>query len=252
MAIVGTSDAADQMRAAAELLGWPTVQPPGAALVYVADVSRASWSERPDPGAHVAVSATAAAALGRGGIEALARSAASLRIAEPFASAPAVQRWLRSVAEMDGITHLSGLTHKGPLAPSLVTVGLYAGSLAGWSVAPAAEVRVIGHDRQALDLHDPTAERTVSLAFNSVRPDWPEWEFQAASPTSVARIALLPWPRLEADGTTTDLPTAHPATDFGFEPFLRTWWDDVRAGLDDRPDDDFVDVLLRSLELLSS
>ena len=111
---------------------------------------------------------------------------------------------------------------------------------------------VVGHDRQALDLRDPTAERMVSLAFTSVRPDWPEWEFQAASPTSVARIALLPWPRLETDGTTTDLPTAHPATDFGFEPFLRTWWDDVRGGRDDRPDDDFVDVLLRSLELLSS
>lgn len=240
------------MRAAAEVLGWPTVDAPRAELVYVADLSGPDLPERPSPEAHIALSATAAAALERTGIADLDRDPGSLRIAEPFATAPAVQRWLRSVAEMGGITHLSGLTQRGQLAPALVTVALYAGRLAGWSVTPSEEAGVVGDDRRVLDLSDPITGRRVTLTFSSARPEWPEWEFQAASPTSVARVSLLPWPRLEIDGTTTELAPVHPAIDFGFEPFLRSWWDDVRGGPAHHPDDDFVDALLRSLELLSS
>ncbi len=171
----------------------------------------------------------------------------ALAVAEPFATAPAVQAWFRRLADLGPVGHLSGLVDgsddlpgraPGPaLDGALVAVALLSARVAGWgpveavTSAPASAPATSG-DRLQLVHADG---RTVALALPGPgprpSPAAPRWELQAASDAHALRVELLPAPRLELDGTPAALPPApHPAEALGFAPLLRTFWADVTAG----------------------
>ncbi len=236
---------------AAERLGWRTSSSADSAdLVYVAAGAIRDLDELADSGSHLAIDVDLVAEVGPDVIGTLAtRATGSVRRGEPLASAPAVARWLRTVRATAGITHLSGLSRSPSLNLSMVAVTLYAARMAGWASTP--EITSPAAGQLALTFATPVGERRAGLDLAGGDEELPQWELQAASPETVARVALLPAPRVEINGDETVLPTQHPAAAFGQEPFLRGWWNAVEAGTPARHDPVFVAALCEAGRLIS-
>lgn len=198
-------------------------------------------------GVHVAVAPDALAA---GDARRLAATTAPARltVAVPFATAPVVQEWFRSLDGIGTVDHLSGRTDPGRtpgaadpsphLQPSLLAVALLSARVARWGPGRWVECRSrqggAGDRSRTIDVRHPRgrSELVVDEPASDPAPRPARWELQAASPDHALRVEVLPEPALERDGATA-VPTtrgSHPADALGFTPFLRTLWADVTAG----------------------
>ena len=250
LAILGAAPTIAQIQVAAERLGWTPSSAPSADLVYVARGYTGDLDDLASSGCHLAIDVDMVAEIGAGAVDTLVtRATGSVRRGEPLASAPAVTHWLRTLRETPGLTHLSGLSRSPSLNPSMIAVTLYAARTAGWSTAPDITSPAAG--RLTLAFATPNGERRATLDLAGDGEELAQWELQAASPDRVARIALLPAPRIEINGDETVLPAQHPAAAFGQESFLREWWKAVEGGDPARHDPAFVAALCAATDLVS-
>lgn len=250
LAILGTAPAIAQIQVAAERLRWRLTSAESSAdLVYVVSGYSGDLEELAGSGADLALDVDLVAELGAATVDSLAATASGkLRRGEPLASAPAVSRWLRTIRETVGITHLSGLSRSPSLNPSMIAVALYAARMAGWAAAP--DITSPEPGRLSLRFVTPVGDRRLDLDLAGGE-ELPQWELQAASPDSVARVALLPEPRVETNGAETLVPAEHPAEAFGQESFLRGWWNAVEEGVPARHDHLFVAALCEAARQIS-
>lgn len=252
LAVLGITPAGAQIRVAAERLRWRPAPADSADLVYVTAGAPENLTELAHSGAHIAIDVDLVAELGPEVIGLLmAESTGTVRRGEPMASSPAVRQWFQILRGTDGIGHLSGVSRSPSLASSLVVVALYASRLAGWGAVADIAVDTT-RPRRALRIacHSGSRTRHVELDIDGAGQELPQWELQAASPNRVARVALLPAPRLEVNGEETAVPAEHPAAAFGQEAFLQSWWNAVRAETATRHDPDFVAALAEAVDLV--
>jgi predicted dehydrogenase len=183
--------------------------------------------------------------------------------AENLAYAPVVERFVLGARGIGELTHLevrtvSPLPTWGPFTTdewgggALFDLGVHPIAIAVLAAAPRRPVSVQATLRGAADgSHGSDEHGEMTIEFDdglraSVVASWqggptPIWDAQAAGPTGVVRIELLPAPVLEVNGSPSPLPqprTKPPAVEqFGYLGQLEALAADVAAGR--RP---FMDV----------